>query len=1198
MDQQALSPDKSDGLGALARPIALLHPDLDALSPWLGHVPFAFWLVEAIAPRTIVELGTHTGISYCAMCQAVVHLELASACWAVDTWVGEAHAGYYGEDVIETLRAYHDPRYGAFSRLVRSTFAEALPHFTDGSIDLLHIDGLHTYEAVSDDFHSWLPKLSDRAVVIFHDINVREGDFGVWRLWEEISQKYPSFSFLHSHGLGVLAVGANAPADIRWLTGIDPSDTGRSTEVRTFFERLGDRLIARFDRQSLLNENARLGALVASKQPQAPAVDTPIAAVADRMTAKPVQERDKQPLKPGASERGKLESARREATMLADELIRQRSEAVASRKREAELAAALETVEARFAGDLASSHAEIASTLQAVLSSTSWRLTRPLRGSVRLARAVAKGDKQALRLLWDVSRGRLRTGTPVPGETAPSPAALPPAEPALARTEPGEGARPGPTRRARPLVAFVSGFPASASETYRVHNVISVLREFFDLIETTESSFESNRDQIEREASILMLFRVGMDETIFEAVRAVQSNGGVVVYDVDDLIFDESIATPRFIDGLKALPPEQLPAYQRGIAFAARLIDVVDACTVPTAYLAGKIADRGATALLLPNGINPAMLSWFDRARESAVAPQDGKLRIGYASGSRTHQRDFAAVKDALLAILYARDDVVLTLIGMIDLSEYPEFAQVEHKIEHRPFVSHPMLPWELARLDINLAPLELGNPYCESKSELKYFDAALLEVPTVATPIAGYAAAIQHGVTGYLAIHPAEWKSCLESLLDDRRLRMRMGKLARHDALRRFGPGVMRANTKRVYQHLLEMRRPQTPPRRMGYDNFLYAINYKPAVGAPARRPGQHTDAAGPRPLSIHWILPVFSAGAGGVSNILRFVAQLEASGHHNTIWLHTPWHSSDDWAHDLSARYKRLIDTEFRRIHADVRPLPRDLDLIHGDAVVATDHYSAYPARAMTGVGKRFYFLQDHEAEFSPTGFASLFADATLDFGFDALSNGAWLHELAIKHGMWSVQWEQAADRTHYFCGTQPRQPGHIAFYARMETPRRAVELGLLAFELLARWGLEFHVEFFGGPIDVSGLPYPSTSHGVLSADRLGDLYRSASIGMVFSATNYSIIPREMMACGLPVVEIMAPSTAMSFPHGGAVLSQPTPDAVARQLRTLLLDKVRREQVAAQGREHAAQFSWEKSASDIQRAMVARINEAAGEV
>ena len=284
MDQQALSPDKSDGLGALARPIALLHPDLDALSPWLGHVPFAFWLVEAVAPRTIVELGTHTGISYCAMCQAVVHLELASACWAVDTWVGEAHAGYYGEDVIETLRAYHDPRYGAFSRLVRSTFAEALPHFTDGSIDLLHIDGLHTYEAVSDDFHSWLPKLSDRAVVIFHDINVREGDFGVWRLWEEISQKYPSFSFLHSHGLGVLAVGANAAPDIRWLTGIDPSDTGRSTEVRTFFERLGDRLIARFDRQSLLNENARLGAVIASKQPQPRPrvqVDVPAPAAAD-----------------------------------------------------------------------------------------------------------------------------------------------------------------------------------------------------------------------------------------------------------------------------------------------------------------------------------------------------------------------------------------------------------------------------------------------------------------------------------------------------------------------------------------------------------------------------------------------------------------------------------------------------------------------------------------------------------------------------------------------------------------------------------------------------------------------------------------------------------------------------------------------------------------------------------------------------
>jgi glycosyltransferase involved in cell wall biosynthesis len=719
-----------------------------------------------------------------------------------------------------------------------------------------------------------------------------------------------------------------------------------------------------------------------------------------------------------------------------------------------------------------------------------------------------------------------------------------------------------------------------------------VLGEFFDTVAITEGELLERRSAIDG-ATIIVLFRTGLDDQIYDIVGQARANGGIVVYDVDDLVFDPAIATPEFIDGIRALPEEALPGYYESVKRARRLIGLVDACTLSTRYLAERIAALGKPALLLHNGIDPAMLSWFDRARASAARPADGKLRIGFAAGTRTHQRDFACVKDALLALLRNRDNILLTVIGALDLAEYPELAEVAHKIEQRPLVPHEDLPLELARLDINLAPLELGNPYCEAKSELKYFDAAMLEIPTVASPTDAYAAAIRPGHNGYLATSTEEWRGCIEHQIDHRALRIRIGKQARVEALRRFGPGTLRENTKRVYQQLLAMRREATPCRALGYDNFLYAINYQPGPQLPVTTRGPRRD----RRLVLHWIVPRFAAGAGGMSNILRVIQHLEVSRHRNTIWVHSPWDASEAWKQGASSHYKNLIERRFRHVAAEVHPLPDDLDCIAGDAVIATDHYSAYPARAVRHVRKRFYFLQDHEPEFNPSGFAALFAEATYGFGFDALCNGAWLKELATRHGMWSMQWEQAADPQHYYPTSQPRQERHIAFYARRETPRRAVELGLLAFELLTRWGVEFHVDFFGGDGGQYKMPYPNTNYGVLPAAQLGDLYRSATVGMVFSATNYSIIPREMMACGLPVLEIASASACRSFSEAAAVLSEPTPEAVARHLRTLLLDRKRREQVATRGRDHAARFSWEKSATDIEVAIVSRLEAAAAQ-
>jgi hypothetical protein len=232
-----------------------IHPRRTPPSAWLGHIPFAGWLVEAVQPSILVELGTHHGASYLAFCQAVQELGIATKCFAVDTWQGDEHSGHYGDNVFLDLLDYHQRNYAEFSRLLRMSFDEAVHYFDDGSIDLLHIDGLHTYEAVKADFETWLPKLSDRAVVVLHDINVRERGFGVWKFWQEVREAYPWFEFVHTHGLGVLIVGRQAQGPVRVLCETSSSDT--AININRLFDQLGRLINANVDIGSLAEAQAR-----------------------------------------------------------------------------------------------------------------------------------------------------------------------------------------------------------------------------------------------------------------------------------------------------------------------------------------------------------------------------------------------------------------------------------------------------------------------------------------------------------------------------------------------------------------------------------------------------------------------------------------------------------------------------------------------------------------------------------------------------------------------------------------------------------------------------------------------------------------------------------------------------------------------------------------------------------------------------
>lgn len=247
--------------------VASFTPDsLQSPDSWVGHLPFAAWVIKEVAPKIFVELGTHSGNSYFSFCQSVAENNLATKCYAVDTWQGDEHAGQYNENIFTDVSAHNQQHYAGFSRLLRMTFDAAADYFGDESIELLHIDGLHTYEAVYHDFETWLPKLAPGAVVLFHDTNVRERNFGVWKLWEELQVRYPNnIEFVHSHGLGVLQL--NNAADDKILGWLQPNSPEKQCLIN-YFAALGSRQLDRFESIELKQHAYNLGQLVVERDGQ------------------------------------------------------------------------------------------------------------------------------------------------------------------------------------------------------------------------------------------------------------------------------------------------------------------------------------------------------------------------------------------------------------------------------------------------------------------------------------------------------------------------------------------------------------------------------------------------------------------------------------------------------------------------------------------------------------------------------------------------------------------------------------------------------------------------------------------------------------------------------------------------------------------------------------------------------------------
>jgi glycosyltransferase involved in cell wall biosynthesis len=706
------------------------------LSAWWGHVPFAYWIVGALRPSCIVEMGTHNGVSYSAFCDAVLQEGLDTRCFAIDTWQGDEHAGFYDESVYQDFQKFHAARYGGFSQMLRCMFDEALPYIPDGSIDLLHIDGRHGYHDVRHDFSAWRPKLSERAVVLFHDTNVREREFGVWRLWDELRSQYPGFEFLHAHGLGVLAFGKQVSAAVQAICHLQGDAAVNA--VRERFALLGERWVLGWDMQARDDALAALQGELATTRTWAETAQAEVnklfPAYAELLDA-------------NRAARSNLAQARYEVAAKTQQIAALTGTiAVPGRT--------LTAVEA-LQQEVAALQAERA----ALLESTTWRVAAKLR---RVA-SLARGRKEP------------KLAPVIQAE------ALAPASQTAPATAPGKRA------------LFISGEPHTPGNAYRVERAVDAARSLGWDADWMHAAPVGPAELAG--VSLVVLWRVSWSAHVQGIVELARRNKAAVLYDVDDLMFRPELAVTDIIDGIRSqrFSEVETQAFFGSVQRALCLCDIV---TCTTEELASHVRRIGRPAMVVANSFAQETVTASRAAVRQWQDCADGFLRIGYAGGSRTHQKDFRQAVGAVARILRERDDARLVAFrdpssgeGLLLLHEFEELKGLESKIEWRNMVSLADLTAEIARFDINLAPLELNNPFCEAKSELKYFEAALVSVPTIASPVGPFVRAIAEGQTGFMAGDDGAWYAALGRLLDDKGLRRRMGRAAYHDALGRFGP-------------------------------------------------------------------------------------------------------------------------------------------------------------------------------------------------------------------------------------------------------------------------------------------------------------------------------------------------------------------------------------------------------------------------
>lgn len=666
-------------------------------------------------------------------------------------------------------------------------------------------------------------------------------------------------------------------------------------------------------------------------------------------------------------------------------------------------------------------------------------------------------------------------------------------------------------------VLFVDGALGTTSTTYRVDHVargMSVAGYRVKVIRGDELERYMGEDI---RAHNVTFFRAPLWSPYREFADKMRRQGATIVYDTDDFVFDED-AMP-LMDGVRFLSENEIENYRRGIKAYREFILYSDIVTLSTSALVDEVRRMGKNAFRVRNTISKYNIDLFQQTLENRnIKPSP--FVVGYYSGTKTHQADFAVMANALAVFMDRHEDVVFRIVGELALDEFPEFEKFHSRIVRVGLMPHDDMLKDQLNCSVIIAPLEIGNAFCEAKSELKFFEAALARCPVIASATRSFKEATHDGKFANLAENDDEWLSALE------------------ETHANYEEALMKASAAfdyvcSDYAEEIAAKEALIAYRRENLD--IQAINHFPINGNIA---------------DVAVLITDVIIGGGGHRKVFNVCNALEKRGYKVAIYIL------------YSGRPVNVIRDEIRSYF-----YPLDAEVYHfrgeiGDHpyAICTHWTSAYEFRKLSFSGQVFYFVQDFEPMFEAVGSDYMRALSTYSMGYKTICYGSWVaarieHEVGIKPSVIPF----ALDHDTYSSESSDAQRYiDILFFARPSQDRRCYSLIIEALRLLKVSKPNVRIGLFGEN-EYPDVDFDHQNFGLISnLTELRDIYRSTKVGICFSTTNPSQLGYEMIACGAVLLDVKIKYHELNF--GGDQFVEycvSTPEGIVTSCLKLLSDE-----------------------------------------